>query len=68
MKNTIGKEINDRGLKRAINRLELKEESEIHDKLRVDVELPALFPVNPWREGWYSVIWLEAGPPFKYEE
>lgn len=63
----FNKEINDHVLKRVVTQLRLKDESEIHDKLRVDVELPALFPVNPWREGWYSVIWLEAGTPFKYD-
>lgn len=56
----------DQSLSRIMANLNTNEESEIHDKLRASVELPELFPVNPWRDGWYSVIWLEA--PFKYEE
>ena len=39
--------------------LDAESVTEMHDKLRVDVEMAAIFPISPWREGWYSVIWQD---------
>lgn len=37
----------------------LEPDKELHDILHIGGELPAVFPINPWREGWYGVIWQE---------